>query len=54
MDWECKVTVRQSPLRRILRSRGLMVVGALFTLVLLTHGTLNLLCWLSCHVVFKA
>lgn len=53
MDWSCKVTVRQSLLKRTLRSRGMITFGALVTLLVLTHFTLNFLCWFTCEVVFK-
>ncbi len=54
MDGSCKVTIHQSFLKRTLRSRGLITLGALFTLVILTHYTLNFLCWFTCEVIFKA
>ncbi len=52
MDWDCKVTVHKSRLQRTLGSRSLKAIAALCTLMILTHWTLNFLCWFTNRVVF--
>ncbi|WP_237713140.1 hypothetical protein [Serratia sp. M24T3] len=53
MDWDCKITVHKSLLQRTLQSRSMMAIGALFTMIILTHWTLDFLCWFTSEVVFK-
>lgn len=54
MDWDCKITVHKSLIQRTLQSRSLKALCALCTMIILTHFTLDFLCWFTCEVVFKA